>query len=64
MNGPVLEPPICGMCALCNLRATENSDDEPVRISGVTKRGIFYNRSLVLPMIVPLCVRKCLGLRL
>jgi glycosyltransferase involved in cell wall biosynthesis len=64
MKGPVLEPLICGMCALRDLRATEIPGDEPVRIGGVTKRGIFYNGSLVLLMIVRLYVRKFLGLRL
>jgi glycosyltransferase involved in cell wall biosynthesis len=64
MKGPVLEPLVCGICALRGLRATEIPGDEPVRIGGFTKRGIFYNGSLCLLMIARLYVRRFLGLRL
>ncbi len=63
LKGPILEPLIGGICALRDLRATEIPGDEPLRIGGVTKRGIFYNGSMILLMIVRLYVRKFLGLR-
>src|SRR5260370_31623807 len=63
LKGPILEPLIGGICALRDLRATEIPGDEPLRIGGVTKRGIFYNGSMILLMILRLYVRKFLALR-
>ena len=63
LKGPVFEPLVTGICALRGLRATEIPGDEPKRIGGVTKRGIFYNGSLVLLMVIRLYLRKFFNLR-
>lgn len=64
LKGPVLEPLVTGICALRNLRVAEIPGDEPKRIGGKTKRGIFYNGSVVLLMITRIYAIKFFGLRL
>ncbi|MSR16000.1 MAG: glycosyltransferase family 2 protein [Gammaproteobacteria bacterium] len=64
LKGPVLEPLVTGICALRNLQVAEIPGDEPKRIGGETKRGIFYNGLVVLLMIARMYAIKFFGLRL
>jgi glycosyltransferase involved in cell wall biosynthesis len=64
LKGPVLEPLTSGLCALRHGRIAEIPGDEPERIGGETKRGVIYNGSLVLLMILRLYARKFFGVRL